>query len=93
MLLHDIKEGISKRIIIRNDNAMKEKLSRKIHTCGCSAIKNNATNLRDGFNEKLEKEWVLLPTSSPRSAISHKLSALHHRIEEDIINARGSHCA
>jgi hypothetical protein len=34
----------------------------------------------------LEKDRVLLPTSSLRSAASHELSVLHHQIEEDIIN-------
>jgi hypothetical protein len=34
----------------------------------------------------LEKERVLLPTTSPRSAASHELSVLCHQIEEDIIN-------
>jgi hypothetical protein len=28
MLLHKIKEGVSKRVIIRNDKAMKERLTR-----------------------------------------------------------------
>jgi hypothetical protein len=34
----------------------------------------------------LEKERVLLPTTSPRKAASHELSVLCHKIEEDIIN-------
>jgi hypothetical protein len=34
----------------------------------------------------LEKDRVLLPTSSPRSVASHELSVLRHQIEEDIIN-------
>jgi hypothetical protein len=59
---------------------------KKLHTCGCSAIKNYVANLRGGLNEQLEKEGVLLPTTSPRSTASHKLSVLCHQIEEDIIN-------
>jgi hypothetical protein len=39
-----------------------------------------------GLNEQLEKDRVLLPTTSPRSAASHELSVLRHQIEEDIIN-------
>jgi hypothetical protein len=39
-----------------------------------------------GLNEQLEKDRVLLPTSSPRSAAFHELSVLCHQIEEDIIN-------
>jgi hypothetical protein len=35
----------------------------------------------------LEKERVLLPTTSPRSAASHELSVLCHQIEKDIINS------
>jgi hypothetical protein len=42
--------------------------------------------MRGGFNEQLEKEEVLLPTTSPRSVASHELSVLCHQIEEDIIN-------
>jgi hypothetical protein len=42
--------------------------------------------VRGGLNEQLEKERVLLPTSSPRSAASHELSVLCHKIVEDIIN-------
>jgi hypothetical protein len=34
----------------------------------------------------LEKDRVLLPTSSPRSVASHELSVLRHQIEEDIVN-------
>jgi hypothetical protein len=39
-----------------------------------------------GLNELLEKDKVLLPTTSPRSVASHELSILRHQIEEDIIN-------
>jgi hypothetical protein len=39
-----------------------------------------------GLNEQLEKDRVLLPTTSPRSATSYELSVLRHQIEEDIIN-------
>jgi hypothetical protein len=39
-----------------------------------------------GLNEQLEKDRVLLPTTSSRSAASHELSVLRHEIEEDIIN-------
>jgi hypothetical protein len=59
---------------------------KKLRTCGCSAIKNYVADLHGGLNEQLEKEGVLLPTTSPRSAASHKLSVLCHQIEEDIIN-------
>jgi hypothetical protein len=59
---------------------------KKLCTCGCSAIKNYVANLRDGLNEQLEKEGVLLPTTSPRSATSHELTIFCHQIEEDIIN-------
>jgi hypothetical protein len=34
----------------------------------------------------LEKEKVLLPTSSPSDIASHELSVLRHKIEEDIIS-------
>jgi hypothetical protein len=34
----------------------------------------------------LEKDRVLLPTTSPRSAISHELSIFRYQIEEDIVN-------
>jgi hypothetical protein len=37
-------------------------------------------------HEQLEKDRVLLPTTSPRTAASHELSVLRHQIEEDIIN-------
>jgi hypothetical protein len=62
------------------------KVIKKLRTCGCSAIKNYVADLRDGLNEQLEKEGVLLPTISLRSAASHELSVLCHQIEEDIIN-------
>jgi hypothetical protein len=39
-----------------------------------------------GFNEQLEKDRVLLPISSLKSAASHELSVLRYQIEEDIIN-------
>jgi hypothetical protein len=58
----------------------------KLHTCGCSAINNYVADLCGGLNEQLEKDRVLLPTSSPRSIASHELSVLRHQIEEDIIN-------
>jgi hypothetical protein len=57
-----------------------------LRTCGCSPIKNYVANLRGRFNEQLEKEGVLLLTTSPRSAASHELSVFCHQIEEDIIN-------
>jgi hypothetical protein len=59
----------------------------KLHTYGCNAIKNSVVGLRGGFNEQLKKKRVLLSTSSPRSAASHELSVLRHKIEEDIINS------
>jgi hypothetical protein len=58
----------------------------KLRTCGCSAIKNYVADICGGLNEQLEKEGVLLPTTSPRSVASHELSVLCHQIEEDIIN-------
>jgi hypothetical protein len=80
--LQKIKEGVSKRVRRSHD---KEGI-KKLHTCGCSAIKIYVTNLLGGFNEQLEKEKVLLPTTSPRSAVSHDPSVLCHQIEDDIIN-------
>jgi hypothetical protein len=59
----------------------------KLRTCGCSAIKNYVADICGGLNEQLEKEGVLLPTTSPRSAASHELSVLCDQIEEDIINS------
>jgi hypothetical protein len=59
---------------------------KKLRTCGCSAIKNYVADLRGRLNEQLEKEGVLLPTTSPRSAASHQLSVLRYQIKEDIIN-------
>jgi hypothetical protein len=59
---------------------------KKLRTCRCSAIKNYVANLHGGLNEQLEKEGVLLPTTSPRSVASHELNILCHQIEEDIIN-------
>jgi hypothetical protein len=64
----------------------KRENKKKLSTCGCSAIKNYVTDLRGRLNEQLEKDRVLLLTSSPRSATSHELSVLRHQIEEDIIN-------
>jgi hypothetical protein len=58
----------------------------KLCICGCSAIKNYVADLCGGLNEQLEKERVLLPTTSPRSVASHELSVICHQIEEDIIN-------
>jgi hypothetical protein len=60
--------------------------NKKLSTSRCSAIKNNVADVSGGLNEQLEKDRVLLPTSSPRSAASHELSVLCHQIEEDIIN-------
>ena len=54
---------------------------------GCSAIQDNVTDLRGGLNKELEKEGVLLSTSSPRSTASHELSILCHQIEEDIVSS------
>ena len=51
---------------------------KKLRTCGCSVIKNYVANLCGGLNEQLEKEGVLLPTTSPRSATSHELSIFCH---------------
>jgi hypothetical protein len=59
---------------------------KKLLICGCSAIKNYVADLCGGFNEQLEKERVLLPTTSPRSVASHELSVICHQIEEYIIN-------
>ena len=35
---------------------------------------------------QLEKEGVLLPTTSPRNSTSHELAIFCHQIEEDIIS-------
>jgi hypothetical protein len=59
---------------------------KKLRTCGCSIIKNYVADLCGGLNEQLEKERILLPTTSSRSAPSHELSVFCHQIEEDIIN-------
>jgi hypothetical protein len=61
-------------------------VNKKLLTCGCNAIKNYVADLHGGLNEQLEKDRVLLSTSSLRSAASHELSVLCHQIEEDIIN-------
>jgi hypothetical protein len=60
--------------------------NKKLSTCRCSTIKNNVADVSGGLNEQLEKDMVLLPTSSPRSAASHELSVICHQIEKDIIN-------
>jgi hypothetical protein len=62
------------------------KVNKTLRTCGCNAIKNYVANLRGGLNEQLEKERVLLPTTSSRNVASHELSVLRHQIEEDIMN-------
>ena len=56
-------------------------------TCGCSTIQNYVAKHRGGFNEQLEKEGVLLPTTSPRNVTSHELAVLRYQIEEDIVNS------
>ena len=60
--------------------------NKKLSTCGCSTIKKYVADLRRGLNKQLEKDKVLLSTSSPRSAASHELNILCHQIEKDIIN-------
>ena len=50
-------------------------------------IQNYVAKHCGGFNELLEKEGVLLPTTSPRNATSHELAILCHQIEEDIISS------
>ena len=57
-----------------------------LSTCECSTIKNYVADLHGGLNEQLEKEKVLLPTTSLKKAASHELSILCHQIEENIIN-------
>jgi hypothetical protein len=52
---------------------------KKLLTCGSSAIKNYVADLCGGFNEQLEKERVLLSTTSPRSAATHELSVICHQ--------------
>jgi hypothetical protein len=80
-------QGCGKQLSqIKERDGYIKKVNKKLRTCRCSAIKNYVTDLRGGFNEQLEKERVLLPPSSPRSAASHELSILCHKIEEDIIN-------
>lgn len=58
-----------------------------LHTCGCSTIQNYVAKHCGGLNEQLEKEGVLLPTTSPRNATSHELTVLRHQIEEDIVSS------
>jgi hypothetical protein len=53
---------------------------KKLRTFACNAIKNYVADLRGRLNEQLEKEGVLLPTTSPKSAASHELSVLRHQI-------------
>jgi hypothetical protein len=86
MLLHKIKEVVSNGDKITSEKAMKQEDNKNLSTCGCSAIKNYVADLRGGLNEQLEKDRVLLPTSSPRSAATYELSVLCHKVEEDIIN-------
>jgi hypothetical protein len=71
---------------IKQSQGHNREVIKKLHICGCSAIKNYVADLRGGLNEQLEKEGVLLPTTSPRSVASHLLSVFCHQIEEDIIN-------
>jgi hypothetical protein len=52
--------------------------NKKLSTCRCSAIKNNVADMSGGLNEQLEKDRVLFPTTSLRSAVSHELSVLRH---------------
>jgi hypothetical protein len=59
---------------------------KKLRICGCSAINNYVANLHERLNEQLEKERVLLPTSSPRSIAFYELSVLCYKIKEDMIN-------
>ena len=59
---------------------------KKLLTYGSSAIKNYVADLCGRLNEQLEKEWILLFTTSPKSAVNHELSTLYYQIEEDIIN-------
>jgi hypothetical protein len=70
----------------KNIKSQEREDNKKLSTCRCSAIKNNVADVSGGLNEQLEKDRVLLPTTSPRSAASHELSILRHQIEEDIIN-------
>ena len=64
----------------------KKEVNKKQRTCRCSIIKNYVADLRGELNEQLEKERILLPTSSPRNIASHKLSVSRYKIEGDIIN-------
>jgi len=59
---------------------------RKKRTCGCRTVQNNVAKECGGLNQQLEKEGVLLPTTSPKNATPHKLGVLHHQIEEDIVS-------
>ena len=73
-----------------NENEQSQGHNRKVikilRTCGCSTIKNNVAKYCGRLNEQLEKEGILLPTTSPRNATSHELVVLCHQIEEDIVN-------
>src|SRR5450759_3230186 len=62
------------------------KVMKILSTCGCSTIQNCVTKDRGCLNEQLEKEGVLLRTTSPGNAASHKLAILCHEIEEDIFS-------
>jgi hypothetical protein len=83
-------EGNQGRCKQKNQNKKSQgherEVYKKLHTCGYSVIKNYVADLCGGFNEQLEKERVLLPTSSPRSIASHELTILCHKIEENIIS-------
>jgi hypothetical protein len=69
---------------IKQSQGHNREVIKKLRTCGYSTIKNYVANLRGGLNEQLEKEGVLLPTTSPKSVASYELSVLRHQIEEDI---------
>ena len=58
-----------------------------LRTCGCSTIQNYVAKYSSRLNEQLEKEGVLLPTTSPRNATSLELAVLCHQIEEDIVSS------
>jgi hypothetical protein len=53
-------------------------IQKEVLTNGCSAIKNYVANLRGILNQHFEKYRVLLPTSSPRTSVSHELCVFGH---------------
>jgi hypothetical protein len=72
--------------------SQKKKIIKILSTCGCSTIQNYVAKERGGLNQQLEKEGILLPTTSPRNAASHELAVLCHQIEKDIVSCNVDTC-